>query len=88
MGYVGWIGKYDTKNSVLVDQLLKAGAVFYVKTSVPQSLMTCETVNNIIGRTVNPRTLQAPPFYFDIILINWKVTRIGHAEGLPAARGT
>ncbi|KAF5645901.1 glutamyl-tRNA(gln) amidotransferase subunit A [Fusarium tjaetaba] len=27
----------------------------YVKTSVPQSLMVCETVNNIIGRTVNPR---------------------------------
>ncbi|KAF5573256.1 glutamyl-tRNA(gln) amidotransferase subunit A [Fusarium pseudoanthophilum] len=27
----------------------------YVKTSVPQSLMVCETINNIIGRTVNPR---------------------------------
>lgn len=56
MGYVAWIGKYDTSNSVLVDLLLKAGAVFYVKTSVPQSLMVCETVNNVIGRTVNPRT--------------------------------
>ena len=55
MGYVSWIGKYDKENSVLVDMLLKAGAVFYVKTSVPQSLMVCETVNNIIGRTVNPR---------------------------------
>lgn len=57
MGYVAWIGKYDTSNSVLVDLLLKAGAVFYVKTSVPQSLMVCETVNNVIGRTVNPRAL-------------------------------
>jgi amidase len=55
MGYVSWIGKYETENSVLVDLLLKAGAVFYVKTSVPQSLMVCETVNNVIGRTVNPR---------------------------------
>ena len=55
MGYVSWIGKYDKENSVLVDMLQKAGAVFYVKTSVPQSLMVCETVNNIIGRTVNPR---------------------------------
>ncbi|RFU31613.1 hypothetical protein B7463_g4747, partial [Scytalidium lignicola] len=55
MGYVAWIGKYETSNSVLVDLLLKAGAVFYVKTSVPQSLMVCETINNIIGRTVNPR---------------------------------
>ncbi|TAQ86469.1 hypothetical protein B7494_g5206 [Chlorociboria aeruginascens] len=55
MGYVSWIGKYETHNSILVDLLLKAGAVFYVKTSVPQSLMACETINNIIGRTVNPR---------------------------------
>lgn len=55
MGYVDWIGKYETHNSVMVDLLLKAGAVLYVKTSVPQSLMLCETINNIIGRTVNPR---------------------------------
>lgn len=55
MGYVAWLGKYEDSNSTLVDLLLKAGAVFYVKTSVPQSLMVCETVNNIIGRTVNPR---------------------------------
>lgn len=55
MGYVAWIGKYDTKDSTLVTILRKAGAVFYVKTSVPQTLMVCETVNNIIGRTVNPR---------------------------------
>lgn len=56
MGYVGWVGKYDTEDSVLITMLRKAGAVFYVKTSVPQSLMVCETVNNVIGRTVNPRS--------------------------------
>jgi len=55
MGYVSWIGKYEKDDSVLVTLLLKAGAVFYVKTSVPQSLMVCETVNNVIGRTLNPR---------------------------------
>jgi amidase len=55
MGYVAWTGQYDTDESVLVSLLHKAGAVFYIKTSVPQSLMVCETVNNIIGRTVNPR---------------------------------
>lgn len=55
MAYVAWIGKYDEEDSVLVTLLRKAGAVFYVKTSVPQTLMVCETVNNIIGRTVNPR---------------------------------
>ncbi|KAJ9297812.1 hypothetical protein DTO271G3_4033 [Paecilomyces variotii] len=55
MGYVSWLGKYDTEESIMVTLLRKAGAVFYVKTSVPQTLMVCETVNNIIGRTVNPR---------------------------------
>ncbi|PSS16719.1 hypothetical protein M430DRAFT_103651 [Amorphotheca resinae ATCC 22711] len=55
MGYVSWVGKYDTEDSVLVTLLRKAGAVFYVKTNVPQSLMVCETINNVTGRTVNPR---------------------------------
>ncbi|KAL3464648.1 amidase signature domain-containing protein [Aspergillus heterothallicus] len=55
MGYVSWIGKKDTDDSVLTTMLLNAGAVLYVKTSVPQSLMVCETVNNIFGRTTNPR---------------------------------
>lgn len=55
MGYVSWIGKFETGNSTLVDLLLNAGAVLHVKTSVPQSLMFGETINNIIGRTVNPR---------------------------------
>lgn len=55
MGYVSWLGKYDTSESVMVTLLRKAGAIFYTKTSVPQTLMVCETVNNIIGRTVNPR---------------------------------
>ncbi|KAH7075399.1 acetamidase [Paraphoma chrysanthemicola] len=56
MGYVSWLGKYDEEDSVLTALLRKAGAVFYVKTSVPQTLMVCETVNNIIGRTTNPRS--------------------------------
>ncbi|KAJ4217599.1 Acetamidase [Fusarium solani] len=55
MGYTAWVGKYDEEDSVLTSLLRKAGAVFYIKTSVPQSLMVCETINNIIGRTLNPR---------------------------------
>ncbi|KAI8933813.1 hypothetical protein NX059_009516 [Plenodomus lindquistii] len=55
MGYVSWLNKYEEEDSVLTALLRKAGAVFYVKTSVPQTLMVCETVNNIIGRTTNPR---------------------------------
>ena len=54
MGFVDWIGKIDQEHSVIVALLEKAGAVFYVKTSVPQSLMVCEAVNNAFGRTTNP----------------------------------
>ena len=56
MGYVSWLGKYDENESVLVTLLRRAGAIFYTKTSVPQTLMVCETVNNVIGRTLNPRS--------------------------------
>ncbi|CAF4555030.1 unnamed protein product, partial [Rotaria sp. Silwood2] len=54
MGYVAWLGNIDEEESVMTTLLRKAGAVLYVKTSVPQSVMCCETMNNIIGRTLNP----------------------------------
>ena len=71
MGYVAWIEKYETGNSILVDLLLKAGAVFYVKTSVPKSLMVCETVNNVIGRTNNQRGyFSIPMSEKEVVLMN------------------
>ncbi|GAA5881154.1 hypothetical protein JCM1840_001623 [Sporobolomyces johnsonii] len=54
MAYVGWVGRIAKKNAVVVDCLLKQGAVIYTHTNVPQSLMSGETVNNLYGRTVNP----------------------------------
>ncbi|KAF2683550.1 amidase [Lentithecium fluviatile CBS 122367] len=42
------------ENAVLVDNLLAAGAVLYVKTNVPQTLMALDSHNNIFGRTLNP----------------------------------
>lgn len=41
-------------NSPLVDMLLDAGAVLYVKTNIPQTMMTGDSENNIFGRTLNP----------------------------------
>ncbi|KAF5384166.1 hypothetical protein D9615_003363 [Tricholomella constricta] len=54
MGYVSWIGKYAERNAVLVDALEALGAVLYVKTNIPQTLMWPETFNHVFGRTVNP----------------------------------
>lgn len=55
MGYVSQIGSGPAeRNSVITDILLEQGAVVYVRTNVPQSLMRCETHNHIYGRTVSP----------------------------------
>ncbi|PWY78342.1 amidase [Aspergillus heteromorphus CBS 117.55] len=64
MGYVGWINTFqglpnDPRSRVfesqLVTDLRAAGAILYCKTSVPMSLMSGETVNNIITYTTNPK---------------------------------
>lgn len=54
IGYVAWIGQYAERNAVLVDILETLGAVLFVKTNVPQTLMWPETFNHVFGRTVNP----------------------------------
>ncbi|KAK9471476.1 amidase signature domain-containing protein [Dipodascopsis tothii] len=53
MGYVAWIGTPEAENSTMVDLLLEAGAVFFVKTNIPTSLMCPETDNVIYGKTFN-----------------------------------
>lgn len=54
IGYVSYIGKEAPSNSTLTDLLLDAGAIVYVKTNVPATLMMGETVNNVFGRTRHP----------------------------------
>ncbi|KAL5350792.1 hypothetical protein ACLOAV_004363 [Pseudogymnoascus australis] len=64
MGYVGWIntfegvkgtGKERVFESEMVRELRALGAVLYVKTAVPHTLMHGETVNNVIGYCWNPK---------------------------------
>ncbi|KAK6373958.1 hypothetical protein LTS17_007928 [Exophiala oligosperma] len=64
MGYVGWIDTFEgatgdprakTFESEMVRELRALGAVLYCKTSVPHTLMSGETINNIIGYTWNPK---------------------------------
>ncbi|KAF8601153.1 general amidase [Ceratobasidium sp. AG-I] len=56
-GYVANIGDFATQDSVLVEILYEAGAVPFVRTNVPQTLMWGETYNNVFGRTLNPYNL-------------------------------
>ncbi|KAF7546137.1 hypothetical protein G7046_g9397 [Stylonectria norvegica] len=70
MGYVGWIDTFEghigdprqkTFESEMVRELRDLGAVLYCKTSVPHTLMTGETVNNIVGYTWNPKNRNLSP---------------------------
>ncbi|KAI1175799.1 amidase [Nemania sp. FL0916] len=54
VGFTSHVGNPAQGDSELVDILVRAGAVVYVKTNVPTAMMIAETVNNTFGRTVNP----------------------------------
>ncbi|KAF7917576.1 hypothetical protein BELL_0117g00070 [Botrytis elliptica] len=63
MGYVGWIGTFEGDgnsnrvgmvNSQIISELEEQGAVVFCKTSLPQTVLYDETINNIIGQTLNP----------------------------------
>jgi amidase len=55
IGYVSRASKPVSEDSTLVTQLLNAGAIVYVKTNVPATLMRGETANNVFGITCNSR---------------------------------
>ncbi|RUP46040.1 amidase signature domain-containing protein [Jimgerdemannia flammicorona] len=47
LGYSGWVGRPAGKDSVIVSLLKKAGAVPYVKTNIPQTLLSFESWNPV-----------------------------------------
>jgi amidase len=53
-GYVSRRNFRPEQDSALIKTLRDAGAVFYCKTTMPQSGMAIETVSNLWGRTLNP----------------------------------
>ncbi|KAL1743031.1 amidase signature domain-containing protein [Schizophyllum fasciatum] len=61
MGIASWIGRVSVEDAALVTVLKNAGAIPYVRTNVPQTLMLAETDNWVFGLTTNPynRTLVA-----------------------------
>ncbi|KAF9876787.1 hypothetical protein CkaCkLH20_05633 [Colletotrichum karsti] len=55
VGFASHVGNPSEYDAALATLLEEAGAVFYVKTNVPTAMMIAESVNNVFGRTVNPR---------------------------------
>lgn len=54
IGFVSFLDLPSDTNSPLIDVLTELGAVIYVKTNIPQTLMTADSQNNVFGRTLNP----------------------------------
>jgi amidase len=53
-GFVSWVDRKPTKDAHILQLLYSAGAVFYARTTQPQTLMHLETSSNLYGETVNP----------------------------------
>ncbi|KAK9899619.1 amidase [Cystobasidium minutum MCA 4210] len=61
MGYGAYLGRISPANASLVDLLEALGAIIYVRTNIPQTLMIGDAFNHIYGRTVNPRNRKMSP---------------------------
>ncbi|SCU89358.1 LADA_0E15038g1_1 [Lachancea dasiensis] len=57
IGYISRVGHKAVKRSLLAKVLENAGAVFFVKTTVPTAMLASETVSSLHGRTLNALNL-------------------------------
>ena len=71
LGYVSWIGKVAERNASLTEILLECGAVLYVRTNVPQTLMVRFT----------PARLASPSPVIPIVVISGRRPTIWCSAG-------
>lgn len=60
-GFISWCDRVGADDALILKLLWNAGAVFYVRTTQPQSLMHLETSSNLYGVTVNPFNSKLTP---------------------------
>ncbi|PCG90117.1 Amidase [Penicillium occitanis (nom. inval.)] len=53
-GLIAWANNVSNEDALIVKIFREQGAIFYVKTTNPQTLMAIETDSNLFGRTTNP----------------------------------
>ena len=61
IGYSAWVGRRAPLDSPLVRLLRDAGAVPYVKTNIPITLLSLESSNDVFGTTTNPHNPNFTP---------------------------
>lgn len=52
-GFVAWVGTIPDEDVYILQILWSAGAVFYARTTQPQSLMHLETSSNLYGSVLS-----------------------------------
>ncbi|KAG9460777.1 hypothetical protein GDO78_019634, partial [Eleutherodactylus coqui] len=60
-GLVHFLGVVEAEDSALVQVLKKQGAIPFVKTNIPQSLINFDCSNSIYGQTLNPHNHKKTP---------------------------
>ena len=91
-GFISWRDRIAEEDAHILTILLDAGAVLYVRTTQPQTLMHLETSSNLYGETVNPfnRALTSGgssggvfcPFHFLILMPAIYISLRGVTNGL------
>ncbi|TFK68528.1 amidase signature enzyme [Pluteus cervinus] len=61
IGYSAWVGQPLAQDSALIRLLRDAGAVPFVKTNIPITLLSFESVSDVFGRTTNPHNSAYSP---------------------------
>jgi Asp-tRNA(Asn)/Glu-tRNA(Gln) amidotransferase A subunit family amidase len=61
VGYSGFVGKESERDGPMVRLLKDAGAVPYVKTNLPITLLSFESTNAVWGRCTNPHNREYSP---------------------------
>lgn len=61
IGYSAWVGKPFKKDAAIIRLLKDAGAVPFVKTNVPITLLSFESANDVFGTTTNPHNEDYSP---------------------------
>ena len=61
IGYSAWVGRPMQKDAAIVRLLKDAGAVPFVKTNVPITLLSFESANDVFGTTTNPHNKDYSP---------------------------
>ncbi|KFZ07247.1 hypothetical protein V501_06627 [Pseudogymnoascus sp. VKM F-4519 (FW-2642)] len=58
LGFISFVERpVEESHSAVAQILIGQGAVLYVKTNIPQTMMTAESDNNLFGRVLNPHSL-------------------------------